>query len=160
MPRRIKPRKIPGFEYEGVPAIRRNRHRAESESENAGDRTPRNDRQEIPREDREDQREQSPQNQNQPVLNLAENERDEAEKRDKKKAERKPERNRAPHQELEDPNTNLSPANQNQTESLDDLLDKIYKYKKSPAAFSAAVQKYIDSNYSLSIHKQRRKKFL
>lgn len=44
-------------------------------------------------------------------------------------------------------------------EDLDVLLNKIYKYKESPAAYSASVQKYIDQNYSLSIHKQRRKKF-
>ena len=44
-------------------------------------------------------------------------------------------------------------------ESLDDLLSKIYRMKESPAAYSAAVQNFIDKNYSLSLHKQRRKRF-
>ena len=50
-------------------------------------------------------------------------------------------------------------STQTQVESLDNLLSKLYKYKESPAAYSASVQKYIDSNYSLSLHKQKRKKF-
>ena len=45
------------------------------------------------------------------------------------------------------------------TENLDYFLDQIYKLKNSPTAYAAAVQKYIDKNYSLSIHKQRTKKF-
>jgi len=53
--------------------------------------------------------------------------------------------------------TNVS--DKNVPDNLDSLLTKIYKYKSSPAAYSAAVQNYIDRNYSLSLHKQRRKKF-
>ena len=46
------------------------------------------------------------------------------------------------------------------SENLDSLLDKLYKFKENPSAYSAQIQKYIDQNYSLSLHKQRRKKFL
>ena len=46
-----------------------------------------------------------------------------------------------------------------QDETLDDLLSRIYKKKDSPAAYSAALQQFIDRNYSLSLHKQRRKRF-
>jgi len=60
------------------------------------------------------------------------------------------------------PQNSVTAPSQTRThpESLDELLTKIYKYKDSPAAYSAAVQRYIDSNYSLSLHKQRRKRFL
>ena len=44
-------------------------------------------------------------------------------------------------------------------ENLDSLLDKIYRYKHSPTAYSAALKTYIDKNYSLSLHKQVRRKF-
>ena len=47
----------------------------------------------------------------------------------------------------------------NQKNNLDELLENIYRYKKSPVAYSSAIKKYIDQNYSLSLHKQRRKKF-
>jgi len=49
--------------------------------------------------------------------------------------------------------------NEQSNKNLDDLLNQIYTYKESPAAYSAAVQKFVDKNYSLSLHKQRRKKF-
>lgn len=55
--------------------------------------------------------------------------------------------------------TALYPEVPTPNNNLDELLSKIYKSKNSPAAYSAAVQKYIDKNYSLSLHKQRRKKF-
>jgi hypothetical protein len=60
--------------------------------------------------------------------------------------------------------TALSPATPNNQdtlneENIDYFLNKIYKLKSSPAAYSAAIQKYIDKNYSLSLHKQRRKRF-
>jgi len=44
--------------------------------------------------------------------------------------------------------------------SIDGLLSELYTHKKNPSAYTAAVKKYIDNNYSLSIHKQRRKKFI
>lgn len=55
----------------------------------------------------------------------------------------------------------LSLPNQLNTdnESLDSILDKLYTFKENPSAYSAHLQKYIDKNYSLSLHKQRRKKF-
>ena len=44
-------------------------------------------------------------------------------------------------------------------ETLDQILDRLYTFKENPSAYSAHLQKYIDRNYSLSLHKQRRKKF-
>ena len=44
-------------------------------------------------------------------------------------------------------------------ESLDDLLSKIYRYRESPTAYSSALKKFIDSTYSLSVHKKIKRKF-
>ena len=70
--------------------------------------------------------------------------------------EQPPEPNPEQNEELGRENQDRSP---NQNETLDDLLSRIYKMKESPAAYSAAIQQYIDRNYSLSLHKQRRKRF-
>lgn len=60
------------------------------------------------------------------------------------------------------PTPPMSPQHlpQQNQESLDNLLSKIYRYKESPAAYSSAIQKYINTNYSLSLHKQKRKRFI
>ena len=66
------------------------------------------------------------------------------------------------------PQVNLPNEDQESTENLEnpdkdaklqELLNEIYKYKNNPASYSASLQKFIDKNYSLSLHKQRRKKF-
>ena len=65
----------------------------------------------------------------------------------------------SPSLSLETQDSSIPQASPLVNNDLDTLLGNIYTFKNSPAAYSAAVQKYIDTNYSLSLHKQRRKKF-
>ena len=175
MPRVIKQRRIPGYAYTG-PILRRNVRNQRDAVDQGNDQ---------PNQQLNQEREQNqPVNQaemeleipgvNEPEVNPAEEMEVDI-----------PEVNPAENLNEENPELNEPEANQNvedidennnqdvptpptspphsppqNQENLDNLLSKIYRYKDSPAAYSAAIQKYIDSNYSLSLHKQRRKKFI
>ena len=153
--RRIKHNLAPDFLYEGPitrrsrrnpgPGLgsRRNGRRMGTRSNPIEEPEPAADHQPANRES-EQEAERSPANQ--------EPERPPANQELEQPPEPDPEQN----EELGRENQDRSP---NQNETLDDLLSRIYKMKESPTAYSAAIQQYIDRNYSLSLHKQRRKRF-
>lgn len=141
MPRKIKPRKIPGYEYTG-PTLRRNvnvqnkENQAVNQAENQA----------------ENQVENLVENQ---VENPAENQVSPPIQENPAPSSPPPTPPKSPPPSPQEP-PRESPA---EPPNLDNLLSEIYKSKESPAAYSAAVKKYIDTNYSLSLHKQRRKRF-
>lgn len=178
MPRVIKQRRIPGYAYTG-PILRRNvrNQRDAVDHENDQPNQPVNQEREPNQPVNQEEMEVDIPEVNQPEVNQEEMEMDVPEvnqvnEQNPEVNEENPEVNEPevnPNAEDLDENNNqdlptppTSPPHsppQNQ-ENLDNLLSKIYRYKDSPAAYSAAIQKYIDSNYSLSLHKQRRKKFI
>ena len=178
MPRVIKQRRIPGYAYTG-PILRRNvrNQRDAVDHENDQPNQPVNQEREPNQPVNQEEMEVDIPEVNQPEVNQEEMEMDVPEvnqvnEQNPEVNEENPEVNEPevnPNAEDLDENNNqdlptppTSPLHsppQNQ-ENLDNLLSKIYRYKDSPAAYSAAIQKYIDSNYSLSLHKQRRKKFI
>ena len=147
--RRIRPRRDPGFHYTG-PAIRRNRVRHQSVHQ-PGERP--EEVEPIPTlntPSRVDQPAQQPLNPS-PIPSPTQD------------PAPSPPPPASPIRDTEQDQSvdlrELASHHPPSPSSLDDLLHQIYTHKESPAAYSAAIQNYIDKNYSLSIHKQRRKKF-
>ena len=142
MPRKIKPRKIPGYEYTG-PALRRNVNvqNKENQAVNQAENQAENQVENLV----ENQVENPAENQVSPPIQ-----------------ENPPAPSSPPPTPPESPPPSpQEPPRESPAEppNLDNLLSEIYKSKESPVAYSAAVKKYIDTNYSLSLHKQRRKRF-
>ena len=141
--RRIKPKIIPGFVYES-PKIHRNAEKKTKHNEIVQERT-------------------SNLNTSQETHLQPELEPNLSQSTVQPSPEANPEtqnvRAQEPRTRITESTSDTARPQPNQNDNLDDLLSKIYKHKDSPVAYSAAVQKFIDRNYSLSLHKQRRKRF-
>jgi len=148
--RKIKPRILQGFDYQG-PKIRRNRPEKDEELKLAKKKSVHQSEEKNPDLDQDpDQNQEADLQQENPPTQSPPNSPQETD------PQNSPQNDPLPQQ-----NSKTTAHYQNQTEEpIDQLLSKLYKFKKSPAAYSGALQKFIDKNYSLSLHKQRRKKFL
>lgn len=155
MPREIRQKRHPDFVYQMSPLLRRRRAKSEGES----------DQEREPEGQNAQGDAKKPQNSKSPPkkINL------------RKFAKPKTANSRSPPptptvpESSNSPKTSVTPIRRQQSlpnefdqpeENLDSILDKLYKFKENPSAYSAQIQKYIDRNYSISLHKQRRKKFL
>ena len=169
--RKLRPRQIPGFVYTG-PKIRRNLREKilettdTNQSENLSPRADTAEVDELNHSQESQGNDEKPTDENKADLveeALAENNQD---NENSNPPQNLSNTNREELQQDENLQRRDSPIDQDEIpdkdkneESLDDLLSKIYRYKESPTAYSSALKNFIDSTYSLSVHKKIKRKF-